>query len=204
MNNIFWEDNATTDGSEIHIDINCNLLLYYNDINTSLVTGTWTGEGNIDVDPDFQEGDSMCHLNGGSPCQNTGIESIEIENLIYVCPDHDYEGDPRPDPFGGPDIGADEHFYVGEEDLQVTGCRLQVYPNPISGAVCLRYQIKDKRYLISDLYSISGQKIRQFLNEELISGIHEIEVDMHDLPAGVYFCTLKTEEGIETVKVVKY
>jgi hypothetical protein len=96
------------------------------------------------------------------------------------------------------------HSHVDVDELQVADCRLQAFPNPCEGALRLRYQISDVRFLILDLFSISGLRIKRLLNEVKEEGLHELEVDMSGLPAGVYFCTLRSENGVETVKVVKY
>jgi len=93
---------------------------------------------------------------------------------------------------------------VDEEELQATSNKLQVFPNPCEGAVRLRYQISDIRFMILDLYSIEGMRIKRLLNEEKAAGMYELEVDMSDLPAGIYFCILQSEDRMETVKVVKY
>jgi len=79
-----------------------------------------------------------------------------------------------------------------------------ISPNPCSGAMRLRYQINDKRYLISDLYSISGQKIRRLLNEVKMPGEYEIEVDLSEVPAGVYVVRLQVGDWIETEKLLVY
>ena len=80
---------------------------------------------------------------------------------------------------------------------------VSVYPNPCEGAARLRYQINDKRYLISNLYSISGQKIKRLLHEVKPAGTYELEIDMGNLPAGVYFCTFQTGDGMQTTKIIK-
>jgi len=74
--------------------------------------GAWNGDENIYVDPEYIEGDSLCHLSENSPCMNTGIESLEINGTVYNSPSTDYENHNRPDPFYQLfDMGADE-FYV--------------------------------------------------------------------------------------------
>ena len=90
-----------------------------------------------------------------------------------------------------------------EVEEHAENSKLTLYPNPCKDATRLRYTIKDTRYLISDLFSISGLKVKRLLNEKEIAGEHELEIDMSDLPAGVYFCTLKTNEGIQTKKLIK-
>ena len=124
FNNIFFE-NTSPDGSLIYNNSPSDtLVVSYSDIDVTKIIGAWEGEGNINEDPDFQAGDTLCHLNGGSLCQDAGVGSLEVDGITYFCPDHDYEGDPRPAPFGSPDMGADEHFYVGNRALQVAGYRL--------------------------------------------------------------------------------
>jgi len=61
-----------------------------------------------------------------------------------------------------------EGGYVGQEEVEVQA--FEVYPNPCSGKVFLRYQIPDKRYLKADLYSISEFKIRGLVNEVKMPG----------------------------------
>ena len=56
---------------------------------------------------------------------------------------------------------------------------------------------------MADLYSIARILIKRLLNEGKKPGECEMEVDLTGLPAGVYFCTLKTDYGIQTVKLIK-
>jgi len=80
---------------------------------------------------------------------------------------------------------------------------IKLFPNPCSGTAFLRYQIPDPpvngnstrstggrtQYLISDLYSISGKKIKRLSDVEVMPGEYEMEIGMTGLPAGVYFCS---------------
>ena len=78
-----------------------------------------------------------------------------------------------------------------------------ISPNPSSGSVNLRFTIHDSQLTIIDLFEISGVRIKGLLNELRNPGSYEMEVDLSDLQAGVYFCVLKTREGIKTTKIVK-
>lgn len=78
-----------------------------------------------------------------------------------------------------------------------------ISPNPSSGETHLRYTIYDVGYVMLDLYEISGVKVRSILNEEKVPGTYEMEVDLSDLPEGIYFCVLKTDNGIQTKKIIK-
>jgi hypothetical protein len=79
---------------------------------------------------------------------------------------------------------------------------ISIFPNPCSGAVHLRYQIKDKGYQIFDLYHISGSLIKKLLNEEKMPGVYEMEMDVSDLQAGVYFVRIQSAENTTVRKLI--
>ncbi len=80
---------------------------------------------------------------------------------------------------------------------------LSIAPNPTSGSANLRYTISDVGYVMCDLYEVSGVKVMQLVNEEKLPGTYKMEIDFSDLPKGIYFCVLKTREGIQTKKMIK-
>jgi hypothetical protein len=96
---------------------------------------------------------------------------------------------------------------LGVNDIEEQ--KLSVYPNPSSGAACLRLVISDQAcpaggggLTILDLYSISGQKIKRLLKEEKIPGTYEMEIEVRDLPAGIYIVRLVVGDFIRTKKLV--
>jgi len=93
--------------------------------------------------------------------------------------------------------------YVGEEELQVAGCKLQIFPNPCSGTTYLQFKINDQQLTILELYQISGIRIKRLLIEEKQAGMHELEVDLSDLPAGVYFVRLQAGDQTATTKLIR-
>jgi len=85
-----------------------------------------------------------------------------------------------------------------------------VYPNPFVDAVRIRYQIPDPGYRLPagqagmiEIYSISGIKIREFMSEELMDGEFEIEIDLNEIPPGVYFIRMQVGNEILVKKLVK-
>ncbi|MEJ2636832.1 MAG: right-handed parallel beta-helix repeat-containing protein, partial [Calditrichia bacterium] len=105
MNNIFWADSGAASNTEIEIISGNAPIFKYNNIQ-----GGWTGEGNIDADPQFVAGDSLFHLPQDplNPCVNSGADSIQFAGQWCFCPHDDYEGDERPYMGRKPDMGADE------------------------------------------------------------------------------------------------
>lgn len=81
-----------------------------------------------------------------------------------------------------------------------------ISPNPCSDIVNFRYSISDVGYVVLDLFSISVVKIKSLLNQEQIPGTYEIQIDLRNIPAGVYFCVLKTNDpnfSEQTKKIIK-
>jgi len=78
-----------------------------------------------------------------------------------------------------------------------------IYPNPFVDAVSIRYQIPDIRYLICDLFSISGIRIERLIVTQEIVGENEIEIELNHLPAGIYFVRLQIGDSVLVKKLVK-
>ena len=64
------------------------------------------------------------------------------------------------------------------------------------------YGIPDKRYLISDLFEISGRKIRRLENAMKMPGRYEMVIDVSDLPAGIYYIRFIAGDQIATKKLI--
>ncbi|OQX72221.1 MAG: hypothetical protein B6D61_14575 [Bacteroidetes bacterium 4484_249] len=90
--------------------------------------------------------------------------------------------------------------------LPETGSVVQfnISPNPTSGSANLRFTIYDVGYVIFDLFEISGVKIKSLVNEMKMPGTYEMEIDLSDLPKGIYFCVLKTPQTTQTKKIIKF
>jgi len=80
---------------------------------------------------------------------------------------------------------------------------MQIYPNPFSNTLHLRYQISDIRYLICDLYSITGVRIERLLNDEKSPGEYELEIGLGSLPEGIYFIRVQAGDEVSIRKIVK-
>ena len=215
FNNIIYDNTAVNQANEIYLVTNAYAYLYHNDINTEEIggNGLWEGSDNIFADPQFIDpGNGDFHLLTSSPCICQAVDSLEILETTYYCPVFDIDNNQRPAPQTGnhrfPDIGAFEEqtiecTYQGYEESVDLTFGISIYPNPCSGTACLQFKINNQQLTILNLYDITGAKIKRLFNEEKMAGEYEIEIDVTGLPAGVYFCTLKTNEGTQTVKLIK-
>ncbi|MCX6163852.1 MAG: T9SS type A sorting domain-containing protein, partial [Ignavibacteriae bacterium] len=84
----------------------------------------------------------------------------------------------------------------------------QNYPNPFNPNTIIRFKIKDLRFSTLKVYDILGKEIATLVNEKLKPGTYEVTFDarLHgqgsNLPSGIYFYQLKSDNFIETKKLI--
>ncbi|MBL8017031.1 MAG: T9SS type A sorting domain-containing protein, partial [Ignavibacteria bacterium] len=87
---------------------------------------------------------------------------------------------------------------------------LQNYPNPFNPMTKLKFSIPLSRGVAGEagrgvllkVYDVLGKEIAVIVNENLRPGIYEIEWDAANIPSGVYFYSLVTNEFTQTKKMV--
>ncbi|MEA3478276.1 MAG: T9SS type A sorting domain-containing protein [Bacteroidota bacterium] len=158
-------------------------------------------EGNLEGE--FEESDSLYKLVQDSPLimptgfrtsaaihdiNNNGYMDLLIGNFsggLNYFPDIDQPGV----------SGIETPHFVANDNINI-------YPNPVSETAMIRYRMPDEGYLMIDIYSISGRRIRRIAEEKVMPGVHEIEYDVSDLPNGVYFIRLQAGDEILVRKLI--
>jgi hypothetical protein len=164
MNTILWGNSAPFDPQITAAGGATNVR--YSD-----VEGSWPGDGNIDLDPQFVPGDSLFHLSDTSPCVNTGADSLQINGLWYFCPPDDYEGHERPYLGIGADMGADEtQVPVGIEPQPSAGipesyALHQNYPNPFNPSTTIEFALAKPGWVTLKVYNILGEEVAELISE---------------------------------------
>ena len=85
----------------------------------------------------------------------------------------------------------------------------QSFPNPFNPTTKIIYEIpsaethRDASLQVKLIvYDVLGKEVATLVNEEKQPGIYEIEFDGTNFPSGVYFCQLKAENYIKTIKML--
>jgi len=83
----------------------------------------------------------------------------------------------------------------------------QNYPNPFNSTTNIKFNISDFGFVTLKIYDIIGNEIETLVNEEKPDGTYEVELNVNSknfryLPSGVYFYRLKTNNTIQTKKMV--
>jgi len=79
---------------------------------------------------------------------------------------------------------------------------LQNYPNPFNPTSKIKMEISKSSAVRLIVYDALGKKLTTLVNEQLNPGTYEVEFNGIDYPSGVYFYQLKTEDFIETRKML--
>ena len=90
------------------------------------------------------------------------------------------------------DIGADEVSSGAKEDLS-SASSFTLYPNPANQTIQLVAEISENTTAQIQIYDAFGKLVRQINDIELITD-SPINMNIAQLPAGVYFCTLQSGE----------
>jgi len=79
---------------------------------------------------------------------------------------------------------------------------LEIAPNPFEETLTIQFNLKERKELTIELYNTLGQ--RQYTNHfSANNGQNSTTLATDNLPAGTYFLSLKSEEGIVTRKVIR-
>jgi hypothetical protein len=79
---------------------------------------------------------------------------------------------------------------------------LQNYPNPFNPSTIIKFSLPSTGHTTLKIYNALGVEVTVLVNSEMNAGVYEIEWDASEFPSGVYFYQLKTENYVETKKMI--
>ena len=80
---------------------------------------------------------------------------------------------------------------------------MNLSPNPSYAISTLRFMLPSLSHTTIDLYSGNGFRTRRLFNEMLPPGMHQLEIDLSNLPAGIYLIRLQAGSETVTSKIFK-
>jgi len=88
-----------------------------------------------------------------------------------------------------------------EVEIQINNYSLsQNYPNPANPKTSIAFSIPEKTIIKINLYSVTGEMIKELLNEEKEKGIYTIDVKLNGYASGMYFYRMTTNSGYTAIK----
>ncbi len=95
------------------------------------------------------------------------------------------------------DITRVEDVVAGKPDLKFT-----TYPNPFVQQTTLQFELDRPAHVNLHVYDQLGRVVKQVADEQAPVGTHRYVFSGDQLPAGVYYCSLKAGEFTETKRIV--
>ena len=101
-------------------------------------------------------------------------------------------------------INPDGCLGTGVHDInQQAGTNLLLaYPNPFTERTSLEYTSAGGRVLIQ-VFNEEGQLLRTVLNQPVPAGTYKVDLDLGDLPSGVYYARLQNEGAQQVRNLLK-
>ncbi len=78
----------------------------------------------------------------------------------------------------------------------------QNYPNPFNPTTTINFSIPENSFVSLKVYNTLGEEVVALINQEIPQGNHRVEFNAGDLPSGMYFYTLSTNNYKETKKMM--
>ncbi len=102
--------------------------------------------------------------------------------------------------FGGENV---DEITAVEEIAQIESASLGAYPNPFNNQLHFVIKLENTSSVSLMAHNVFGQMVTLKDTEGLPAGTHELTISTIDLPAGLWICSMKTDEQIRTIKLMK-
>lgn len=77
------------------------------------------------------------------------------------------------------------------------------FPNPFQNNTAITFYLPQRQYISLEIFDLYGQKKRVIFEGILEEGDHKFGLDGSDYKPGIYFAYLKTDQGDQTIKLMK-
>jgi hypothetical protein len=91
---------------------------------------------------------------------------------------------------------------VGINEIDFAVSDMQLYPNPASGDVAITYTLSKRSDVRIEVLDLLGKQVQVVERENRIPGVHLTNLDISTISKGVYFVSLKTENGVVAKRLI--
>ncbi len=79
---------------------------------------------------------------------------------------------------------------------------INITPNPVLTLASVSFTLENADNVFISIVDVTGREVWTS-NKSFIKGINKTTIDLSELNSGVYFCNLKMNENVQTIKLVK-
>jgi hypothetical protein len=76
------------------------------------------------------------------------------------------------------------------------------YPNPFNPSTRINFTIPHKAVVSLRVFSLSGSEVAELVSGEMEAGSYDIDFDAANLPSGVYFYKIQSDNFVQTKKML--
>jgi len=80
--------------------------------------------------------------------------------------------------------------------------QVNVFPNPAGDFMTVQFQLTEGENISLEMLDMLGKRHLEFAPKAFDSGLHDIDLDLNHVPAGMYYLVLRTEDYRLTQKVM--
>ena len=84
----------------------------------------------------------------------------------------------------------------------ITDNTISIYPNPITSSASISYSLPTYQYIKLELIDQLGRVVRLFRSGSEDAGAKNISFSVSDLPSGMYYLRLQSDDGVKTQEVM--
>jgi len=206
LTNVSSLSSLDTLGHGIHIQGNNQLA----DITGFINIDSFSGGGDIRISMN----QALMSLSGLDSIKAESITGLIIDDngflsecaIKSIC---DYLADPNGEiTIYSNDTGCDtqaeveEACFVGISEQQ-SDPPLSTHPNPFITSTTIEYELKEISNIQFTIYNVIGEVVYMGEDRMMPQGKHSFTWTAERLPEGMYYAVLRSEEGVEVVKMVK-
>jgi len=78
----------------------------------------------------------------------------------------------------------------------------QNYPNPFNPNTVISYRLAISSFAKLNVYDVLGNEVELLVNQKQTVGVYEVDFDGSNLPSGIYFYKLTSDNFTETKRMI--
>ncbi len=90
---------------------------------------------------------------------------------------------------------------VEDEKLPKVFSVMQNYPNPFNPSTSINYELPSAGRVELIVFNVLGQKVVELINKHQVAGKYTVNFEAKNLPSGIYFYSIKTDENLAIKKM---
>jgi len=92
---------------------------------------------------------------------------------------------------------------IEEANQLPTLIELNCYPNPFASDTRMAFHLTAECHVSGEVFDLSGRKVRGVIDQDLQAGQHLVNLDLVNIPCGVYIVRLRVGTVSSALSIVK-